>query len=157
MSPELTTLFQNNESPFNGKTAFAYDWPISDVRSALKEFLIEVRKGGEDYFWINHDWWAHDKFMMAQNKIHFDQIMLKFNSDLDFMNSCDRDFAVSIAIYPVSYSWMVRFNIDESYDWDVERELAAFDISSLRLPNLEFFNKMESVDTTEYLKRISGD
>ena len=157
MSPELTELLKNRQSPFNGRTVYTHDWTIKNVRDALLSFFYAVRRENENEFWINHDWWAHDKFILEQSKIKFDTVMEHLESDKSFMNSCDKDFAVSIAIYPLDYSWLVRYNIDENYEWDVEREFADFDISMISFPKLAFLEQMHIEETIEFLRMIAGD
>ena len=157
MSPELTDLLKERKRPFNGRTLYSSEWAIKDAREALTEFFNTVRRDDENEFWLNHDWWAHDKFIMGQSKVQFSKIMKWLESDLSFMNSCDKDFAVSIAIYPLDYSWLVRYNIDDDHNWDVNRELAQFDISTNSFPKLSFIERMQELETIEFLRMMAGD
>ena len=164
MTPELEEKLTEKISPFDWITFYINeDIKLSDLRQSLLvmyELLLI-----EDYAELNicHDWWEHDSFQLNAKKIHPKDYLAFLNNNTSIYNAADEDFAVRIGIYPNSFEWYLRFNIDEEFGGIPDKELGNFDLTlSLKYKDSPIINetkkiiKLENMQAFDFFKESYG-
>lgn len=75
------------------------------------------------------DWHEHDGFIVESKPESWDTLRSAIETDRTLFDSRDDDFDVRIAIYPASYDWLLRYNVDQDDESDYNSATCDFDLS----------------------------
>lgn len=130
MTPELNLRLESSLPPFNGSCVYnARKIDLSHLRELLRVSFSQL---SIYYFDIEmfHDWHEHDGYLADPQSIPWDTIHAANATNRTLFDSRDDDHAVRIAIYPRSFDWLLRYNIDYCNESDWESADCDFDFTA---------------------------
>lgn len=134
MTPELTERWKSAKAPFNGITVATCDEPGPDILQEMLHFCMEALSPKYQTILLNHDWHEHDGFVNDAELFdwkHFSQITESIES---LIASRNNEPEVRIAIFPASFEWLLRYNLDDDdemwcdFDFSADPSSSAADL-----------------------------
>jgi hypothetical protein len=114
VTPELHQHWRTGTTPFDGTVVATYDDPtLTDVLDIMR-IAVEGLRHDEGEIWIYSDWHEHDGFMTSPKQISWNEFATRLSNPKTLYDSRDSDEYVRIGLYPASFSWLLRYNIDDN-------------------------------------------
>jgi hypothetical protein len=129
MTPDLQNRLNSSLAPFDGSCVHNDDeLSLAQLREILASAIVEL---SSKYPTIEsfHDWHEHDGFIVNSNSTSWDMLRSAMQTDRTLFDSRDDDFDVRIAIFPTSYDWLMRYNIDQDDSTNYKMAMCDFDLS----------------------------
>ena len=132
MTPDLQNRLENSMPPFDGSCVRNDDeLTLAQLRVVL---AAAVRALSPKYPTIEsfHDWHEHDGFIVESKSESWETLRAAIQTDRTLFDSREDDFDVRIAVYPTSYDWLLRYNVDQDDESDYNTATCDFDLSVAR-------------------------
>jgi len=129
MTPELQRRLNISEQPFDGSCARNAD---DLTLKQLRELLIAATEALSPQYPDIHsfrDWHEHDGFIVESKPDTWDSLQAEIETERTLFDSRDGDYAVRNAIYPPSFEWLMRYNVDEEDERDFTSASCDFDLT----------------------------
>jgi len=129
MTPELEIRLERSLPPFDGDCVHNEDeLSLIQLRIILVSVIGELENDGVAVFLFD-DWHEHDGFIVDAQPTTWVRIKEMAGSDLRLFDSRHVDFGVRVAIFPSSFEWLLRFNIDDEVEADHRTATCDFDLT----------------------------
>jgi len=143
MAPELQKRLESSLPPFDGLCIHNIDeLNLAQLREILAYAFasLEPRFPSVSLF---HDWHEHDGFINTARDVSWISLTAALENERTLYESRDDDFAVRIAIYPPTFDWLLRYNIDSNDESDDYTAACDFDLSaSPKLGSTNILNEL---------------
>ncbi|MDZ4657660.1 MAG: hypothetical protein SH868_08780 [Bythopirellula sp.] len=115
MTPELQRRWQTGIAPFDGTVVVAIcDEPILTIVLEMLYLAFERLRHERNNIWIFSDWHEHDGFVMKPKQISWNEFAARLSNPKSLYESRDSDEEVRIALFPDSFEWLLRYNIEDA-------------------------------------------
>ena len=146
MTPELQGKWKLGLAPFDGTTVASCDDPtLQNLREVLiccVDFLLP----SYPTIFLNHDWHEHDGFLTGAESYSWEAFLSVLSSERALFDSRDDDTYVRIAVFPESFEWLIRYNIESDPSKDFSESWSDFDLSAS--PESAAFQLLDRIRTT---------
>ncbi|MEX0716734.1 MAG: hypothetical protein WD066_09110 [Planctomycetaceae bacterium] len=116
MTPELERRWKAGRAPFDGSTVARCDEPdLGVVREALW-FACEALREWYPIIHVFADWHEHDGFVTQPRAASWEEVFSWLASAESLYASRDDDDLVRVAIFPASFDWLLRYDIEGADD-----------------------------------------
>jgi hypothetical protein len=114
VSPELQRRWKSGEAPFDGMVVATCDEPGLAVFLEILSFAVErLRQESRDLS-IIADWHEHDGFLTNPIRTTWSEFATRLSSPESLYQSRDSDDYVRIGLFPDSFEWLLRYNIEDA-------------------------------------------
>ena len=143
MTPELEKQWRSGAEPFGGEVVTSStDSSMGTLLKALAYFIRLAENTGE-VLYIYEDWHEHDGYITQPKKIDLVSLRSMVADRESVIASIQGDDEVRTAVYPESFSWLMR--------WCVDLEDEAYS-------NFEFCTtNPDALDTLEHIYKINPE
>ena len=114
MTPELQERLQAGAKPFNGTVVATYDEPELSLVLEMLRFAVTRLSGESEQVAIFADWHEHDGFLTSPTQITWSDFAARLSDTESLYQSRSADDYVRIAIFPMTFDWLLRYNIQDS-------------------------------------------
>lgn len=129
MTPELLQRLDCILPPFDGTCVHN----IGDITlSQLRELLgiaTSVLSFSDPTILSFHDWHEHDGYVVEPKPHSWDVVKSAIADHRVLFDSRDDEFGVRNAIFPRTFDWLLRYNIDQDDESDYNTATCDFDLS----------------------------
>ena len=129
MTPDLQNRLDSSTRPFDGLCVHSNDeLNLAQLRKILAAAILSL---SPKYPAIEsfHDWHEHDGYIVESKSDSWGSLRVAIQTDRALFDSRDDDFEVRIAVYPPSYDWLLRYNVDQDDESDYNTATCDFDLS----------------------------
>lgn len=113
MTPELQDRWKSERAPFDGMTVVGRDEPDLNVLLAVLSFACSVLQSDYPTISVFPDWHEHDGFVLKPKRGDWATVLASLANTRALYESRDSDDSVRVAIFPESFEWLLRYNIDD--------------------------------------------
>lgn len=129
MTPDLQNRLDSSMAPFDGSCVHNDDeLTLAQLREILTSAIIEL-SSKYPAIELFHDWHEHDGFIVDSKPTSWDVLRSAIQTDRTLFDSRDDEFDVRIAVFPTSYDWLLRYNVDQDDESDYNTATCDFDLS----------------------------
>ncbi len=129
MTPQLQRRLDSTLPPFDGSCIHS----VGDLSlTELRELLVATASALSPLFptiHSYHDWHEHDGFILDSKTDSWNAVNSAILTDRTLFDSRDDDFEVRIAIFPPTFDWLLRYNIDQDDESKYNTATCHFDLS----------------------------
>jgi hypothetical protein len=127
MTPELLERWQEVAAPFDGTAVTTCNEPdIGTLRAILMYLHRSLQNGsrgspgsaGSRVVFTYSDWHEHDGFVVSPVASTWESVSAVTESPKTLYLSRDDDDSVRCGLYPESFEWLLRYNIDDEDESD---------------------------------------
>jgi hypothetical protein len=129
MTPELQRRLDSVLPPFDGTCIHSIrDLSLTELRELLVATASILSKSFPDIH-SSHDWHEHDGFLSDSKPDSWIAVSSACSTDRTLFDSRGDDMKVRIALFPPTFDWLLRYNIDEDDEGEYNTATCAFDLS----------------------------
>ncbi|MCP4099327.1 MAG: hypothetical protein GY880_02755 [Planctomycetaceae bacterium] len=165
MTPELQNRLDSSLPPFDGVCIRNSDvLTVPQLRHLLRNIIAKLSPQYPEIC-IFHDWHEHDGYIVDSTPGSWKSLTDATAGDRSLFESRDDDFEVRIAIFPPTFAWLLRYNIDQDDESDYNTATCDFDFSAANenrnaglFDELRFLfpDKLEQCDALPWFKSNYG-
>jgi hypothetical protein len=129
LTPELLHRWQSAAAPFDGFVVATCDEPDLMTIWEMLSFVCVGLQQCYPEIWCFSDWHEHDGFVVEPSLTTWQSFLTRIATPEALYESRDADDYVRIALFPNSFDWLLRYNI-ESLKGDYHAAWCNLDFSS---------------------------